>query len=472
MNPLAVTAEQHVAAAPETVFALFGAGAGAGWVFDATCDQVSVGAVVTLRVPFGNPVELLGRISRLDPPHRIELVHDLPWRGRVRLLLDADGAGTRVRLVADVDAAGLEWLMRRHGHPVEDPGPSGAHVLGLLTSKSGSGSVFAAATEYAATLAVEEVNADGGVHGRPLRLVVGDDATQPWIGAAEARRLVRAGARAVLVTTTSATFARTAAVLRHSGVLLVQTLMNEGGLGDELRFQLGERPLAQLRAACGPVMRSAAGRRWFLAGNAYVWPRMVHGEARRVLGEQAATIVGERFAPLGTGEFGPLIERIERSGADVVLSSFVGADLVAFERQCHAMGLRRKVRTLALTLDEPTRERIGDAAAEGMWGVSGYFTDLPGARNQAFLRRYRARYGRFAPPLSSIGESAYEGVHLYVAAARRASSTDPAEVARELLSARVPLPRGVVALDGPEGAPQQLHLAEARPGGFALYPTG
>ncbi|MGD9529557.1 MAG: ABC transporter substrate-binding protein, partial [Pseudonocardia sp.] len=204
----------------------------------------------------------------------------------------------------------------------------------------------------------------------------------------------------------------------------------------------------------------------------YVWPRVVHSVARQVLGEQGATIVGEAFAPLGTSEFGPLIERILQSGADVVLSSFVGADLVAFERQCHAMGLRRRARSLALTLDEPTRERIGDAAAAGMWGVSGYFADLPGTRNAEFVRRYRERYGPFAPPMSSIAESAYDGVLLYAAAARRSPSADPAAVARELRSVRVQLPRGVVRLDGPECAPQALHVAEAVPGGFALHLTG
>ncbi|MGQ0576828.1 MAG: ABC transporter substrate-binding protein [Pseudonocardia sp.] len=472
MGRLAVTAEQHVAAAPETVFALFGAGAGAGWVFDAACDHVAVGAVVTLRAPFGEPVEVLGRVRRVDPPHRIELVHDLPWRGRIRLRFDPDGTGTRVRLVADLDEAGLGWLMRRHGHDVPDPEPGGAHVLGLLTSKSGPGSVFAVATEYAAAMAVDEVNADGGVGGRSLRLVVGDDATQPVVGAAEAWRLVRAGSRAILATTTSATFAAVAAALRDSGVLLVQTLMNEGGLGGELRVQLGERPIGQLRTACGPVMRHARGRRWFLAGNDYVWPRVVHGAARRVLADEAGTVVGESFAPLGTREFAPLVERILGSGADVVLSSFVGADLVAFERQCHAMGVRDRARTLALALDEPTRERIGDAAAEGMWGVAGYFADLPGAENEGFVRRYRERYGQFAPPLSSFAESAYGGVHLYAAAARRSAGADPRDVARELRSVRLRLPRGVLELDGPETVHQPLYLAQATRGGFAVSPAG
>ncbi|WP_214366678.1 substrate-binding protein [Pseudonocardia sp. H11422] len=482
MVGLALSAEQRVDAPPAAVFALFGAGAGAGWVFDAACDRVAVGAVVTLHAPLGGPdaapVQILGRISAVRAPSRIEIVHDLPWRGRLRLLFDEDcvpaetAARTRVRLIADLDDAGLAWLMRRRGFRVSDDPDRGHHAVGLLISKSGPGSVFAAATENLAAMAVEEINTDGGIRGRPLRLVVGDDATEPEVGAAEAWRLVRAGCRAIMATTTSATFARVAEELSGAGVLLVHSLMNEGGLGGELRVQLGERPESQLRAAVGSMMSAAGGPRWFLAGNDYCWPQVVHTAARRVVAEHDGTVAGERFAALGSRDFTPLIESILASRADVVLSSFVGADLVAFERQCHAMGVRERCRTLALALDEPTRERIGDTASTGMWGVSGYFEQLPGEVNAEFLSRYRRAYGPFAPPVSSISESAYESLHLYVAAVRRAREDDPRAVAREMRGGRYDFPRGTVTVAGPETVEQRLFLAEATSDGLVVSHPG
>ncbi|GAA3087574.1 hypothetical protein GCM10010464_59310 [Pseudonocardia yunnanensis] len=476
MSRLALTAEQHVDAPPEAVFALFGAGAGAGWVFDAVCDRVAVGAVVTLQAPmFGvaaGPVEILGRISKVRAPSRIEIRHDQPWRGRLRVHADPDGTGTRVRLIADLDDAGLHWLMRRRGFSVPDGAPEGTHPVGLLTSKSGSASVFASGTENLAAMAVDEINAEGGVDGRPMRLVVGDDATDPRLGTIEAWRLVHAGCRVIMASTTSATFSRAADELRDSGVLMVQPVMNEGGSSGALRVQLGERPESQLRAAARPIMQVAGGRRWFLAGNDYVWPQVVHSTARRVLAEDGGTVVGETFAPLGTRDFAPLIEDVLNSGADVILSSFVGADLVHFERQCHAMGVRDRCRSLALALDEPTRERIGDDAAAGMWGVSGYFEELPGDVNAAFLQRYRSTYGPFAPPVSSITESVYEAIHLYAKAVRRAGADDPAGTARELRRSRDDFPRGEVAVVGPETVRQRMFVAEATRGGFLVNLPG
>jgi branched-chain amino acid transport system substrate-binding protein len=470
---LALAAEQTVMASPETVFGLFGAGAGAGWVFDAVCDRLEVGAVVSMRAPLGGlagdgDVEILGRIAAMLPPRAIVVAHDLPWQGRVRCLFDADpGGGTRVRLIAELDTEGLRWLMRRRGWAVPDELPADSHPVGLLTSKSGPGSVFAAATENLARMAVEEINADGGICGHPVRLVIGDDATDAEVGAAEARRLVRSGCHVIMATTTSATFAR---VAREVGgrVLLVHTLMNEGGRGGELLFQLGERPHDQLRAAVGPLMRSVGGRHWFLVGNDYCWPRIVHSCARREISRRSGVVVGQGFVKLGSLDFGPLIERILVSRADLILSAFVGADAVAFERQCHAMGLRDRCRTLALALDEPTRERIGDRAAAGLWAVSGYFAGLAGDANAGFLARYRSCFGRWAPPVSSISESAYEALHLYAAAARRAGDVAPRSVARQLLGQARRFPRGRVTLTGPETVRQQLHLAEATSGGFKL----
>src|SRR3712207_2931137 len=134
MDGLALSAEQRVDAPPAAVFALFGTGAGAGWVFDAACERLAVGTAVTLHAPLGGPgggrVSVLGRITAVRPGSRIEIRHDQPWRGRLRLLFDPDGPGTRVRLIADLDGAGLEWLMRLRGHPLRDaPRPAG-HAIG------------------------------------------------------------------------------------------------------------------------------------------------------------------------------------------------------------------------------------------------------------------------------------------------------------------------------------------------------
>ncbi|MFR9805360.1 hypothetical protein ACL02T_24205 [Pseudonocardia sp. RS010] len=120
MGTVAVSAEEFAAVPPEAVFDRFGGSTGAGWLFDATCDRIAVGSVVTLRVPLGGagPVDVLGRISALRRPTSLTVSHDQPWRGRIRLRLAPAPGGTRIRLHAEIDRRGLEWLMRRQGLPV------------------------------------------------------------------------------------------------------------------------------------------------------------------------------------------------------------------------------------------------------------------------------------------------------------------------------------------------------------------
>ncbi|OLT12913.1 ABC transporter substrate-binding protein [Pseudonocardia sp. CNS-139] len=470
MGTLAVTAEDSAAVPPEIVFDQFGRVGEGGWLFGAACDRVALGSVVTLRAPIGGgpPVDILGRISGLRRPRLISITHDQPWRGRIRLRFAPVPAGTRIRLDAELDEQGLGWLLRRRGYPVPLYPASGPRI-GLLTSRSGTGSFFAAAAGNVATLAVEEINAEGGIEGGPVELLHADDATDPGTGVIEALRLARAGCRTIFLMTTSATYDAVAAALAGQDVLVVLTNMNEGGGESRLRVRLGERPATQLTRAAGPLMRTVGGRRWFLAGNDYVWPRAVNSVARSVLPPSGAVLVGERYAPLGARDFTPLIEDIAASDADIVLNTFVGADSAAFERQSHAMGLRDRTVSLGPAMDEATLERIGADASNGIYGVAGYFQHLQTDRNGTLLERYRSRFGRWAPPLSSLSESAFEAIVVWAIAARRARSTEPGRVADEIWRGRFELPRGTITAGGDQ---QQLHLASARTPPSRRCPTG
>ena len=117
---------------------------------------------------------------------------------------------------------------------------------------------------------------------------------------------------------------------------------------------------------------------------------------------------------------------------------------------------------LGPAMDEATLERIGFEASEGIHGVSGYFQHLQTERNGTLLQRYRERFGRWAPPLSSLSESMFEAIHVWAAAARQVRTTDPTPVADEMRHGRFEVPRGTIALDGRHHVEQPLHLATAR----------
>jgi urea transport system substrate-binding protein len=475
MSLVLLVDETVVDASPEAVFDLFGQRSDAGWLFGAECETLDVGSVLRFRLPLragggiGTELEATGRVMCAERGRRIVIAHETPWRGRLTCVLTPSDEGTRVRLVAEVDDEGFDWLMRRQGFDVEEEVDPRTEPVGLLVSQSGSASVFSAASENAARLAVEEVNSEGGLRGRPLRLVVADDATDPASGAIAMTRLVEGdGCCVVFANVTSATFRAVQPVAERAGVLLIYPLVNEGGRTGDGVFRLGERPADQLRSSIPWLMRMTGGRRWFLAGNDYCWPKATNRCARRVIGASRGVVVGERYERLGSRRFDAVLEAIERSGAELVVSTFVGADEVAFEQRCHEAGIRERCQTLALALDENTREHVGSAAGDGLWTVFGYFQQLATRANRDFLHRYHTRFGLHAPPVSSLSESVYEAVHLYAAAARAARSRDPLDAGRALSGRSFDGPRGRVVIRNPGDVSQQMFLAQAAPGGFRI----
>ena len=474
MADVLFTAEVVVPAPRSAAFASFGGGPQASWFFDAVVDDLRPGALVRLSLPMGSTgiaVDGTARVQRIVPGQRIVLLHEAPWRGRVVIEFEPDDAGTRVRLVTSVSDTSLAPLARMLGADldlVEDPDEDVVRI-GLLTSYSGSAGVFGRAVENCARLAVNEINSENGANGVPLRLVVGDDATNPDTGLRELKRMhLRHHVDMVIAVHTSATLDAVRPYARRVGLPYFYTPVNEGGKPAGRLFRWGEVPDEQLRQAVPAMMREHGSRGWYVIGNDYVWPRAVGACARRTVEAEGGRLLGERYVPLSTRAFDETLEAIEASGAELVVNSLVGGDAAAFERQLYAAGMRQRVRSFGALLDEATREHIGDEAARGMWSVLGYFMDLPTRENRLFLDRYRAAYGPYAPPVSSVTESVYEGIHLFARAAAAAGTIEPTSLVGALPGISFTGPRGEVTVTGDGRLRQPLYLAEAVFGGFRI----
>lgn len=470
-----VTVESLASVPLVEAFGLFGRPHSSSWLFGARCEAVAAGTAVSMRLPLDPgsghyDVELLGRIRAVRPYSRIVVEHDQPWRGRIAMSFQAAGAGsTRVRVRADVTPAGVEWLMHRRGIVLPVPAPTNDVRIGVLTSKSGPGAVYAMAAEYLADLAVEEVNGNGGIGGRRMELLVADDATDPAFAAAQATRLARSGCRAIFACTTSSSFAAVCRAVGHEGILLVHPVINEGGqVPSNSAVRFGERPGSQVAALAPALMRQAGGRRWFMVGQEYSWSYGAHVAARQALGRVNGTVIGEAYTPLGTTDFARIIERITAAKPDIIMSSLVGSDEVAFQRQCASAGLRQSAKALSLVMDESTYEHVGAVAAKGVVTALGYFQDTPVVGNTDLLRRYRARYGPWAPPISSLSETVYEAVIQY-ASAIHSDPDSHAGVHRRALLDTCGVHRRGTAIGARDLLSQHLYLAEASTDGLQVF---
>lgn len=333
-------------------------------------------------------------------------------------------------------------------------------LVALVIPLRGPAGIFGPACELSAQLAVEELNAAGGILDREVRLVVVDSGAEPRQVADEVTGLVALGAvDAVVGWHTSAVRQALAPRIAHR-VPYIYTAQYEGGEDTPGVFLTGETDIQQLAPAMRLLAEATGVRRWCTVGSDYVWPRVTAHTARRFARECRGSVVDELFIPLDTEEYGPVMRRIEAGGADAVLMLLLGDDAVRFNRAFTAAGLHQRCVRLSTHMDENLLLATGAEAAEGLWATAGYFDSLMTSESLSFSHRYARRFGYEAPVAGSLGESCFEGILLLGAlAAHRGSLTVP----------NSPGPEETISYEGPRGAlrlrgnhlEQRLYLARA-----------
>lgn len=332
--------------------------------------------------------------------------------------------------------------------------------IALLVPLSGSAGIFGPSSELCARLAVEEINASGGLLDRPVRLVVVDGSGQPQDVADGVEELVTGGVIDAVVGWHISAVRRAVAPRLSMRVPYVYTALYEGGETTPGVFLVGETPDQQVFPALRWLAEERGLRRWAIVGNDYVWPRRTAAAARRYADHIGGEICDETFVPLGSGRFTTTIGRLLASRAEGVLMLLVGEDAARFNRAFADVGLDESCCRLSPLVDENTLLASGVDATANLCAAAAYFETLATPQGLAFGARYVGRFGADAPVLNSPAESCYEGLMLLSALVRSAQSLDAAALSRVA---------GRVEYDGPRGGlhlhrrhlQQPVYLAEA-----------
>jgi urea transport system substrate-binding protein len=311
-----------------------------------------------------------------------------------------------------------------------------------------------------AELAAEEINADGGLLARELRLEPIDGAGAPSAVADRVVSAVAAG-RVEVLAGWHLSHVRRAILSRLDDTPYLYSALYEGGERGRGLLLLGETPEQQLAPAVDWFRRERGVRRWAVVGDDYLWPRGSLRAFRRFAHDGHVEIVDEMLVPLGTRHYGRVLSRLRGSRAQAVLLLLVGQDAVHFNRAFAASAEVAGMLRFSPLMDENMLLASGASATDDLYAAAGYFNTLatPGALD--LVGRYTRRFGPDAPVLNSMGESCYEAVRLLGVLARDAGSLD----AQRLLAAG----DGTVGYDGPRGAvhlrgrhlAQEVYLARA-----------
>jgi urea transport system substrate-binding protein len=337
-------------------------------------------------------------------------------------------------------------------------------VIAVPVGLSGVNSVVAPAVVQSGQLAVEEINAKGGVLGRKLELVPLDDESGP-AGAVKAfNTAIRQNkADSIITMETSAARNAGAPIAERSKTLFIYTSFYEGRACGKYLFVNAWVPEQVVPPLIQFMTEEKKVKKWFAVGSDYAFGRGMIDAAKKTIKGVGGTIVGEEYQPLQQSDWTAIISKIRAANPEgIIYSTSGGGPNIDFMKQFKAAGLKMPVGSLSI--DELTAEAGGNAA-EGVFYTGDYFTGLDNAENKKFLDAMKKKFGSNLKTPNSLSEPEYDGIYAYAMAVEKAGTTDVDKLIQVLPTIVFKGPRGQVQMNKEHHAPLPVYLAEVQADG-------
>lgn len=319
--------------------------------------------------------------------------------------------------------------------------------LGILHSLTGTFAIAEAAMVEAEKLAIEEINAAGGVMGHEIVPYVEDGASEAPVFAEKAKVLLRRDNVAAIIGCYSSALRKAVlpAVNQAKGLLYYPTYYE--GQEIDKRCLYTSQEATQSVIAAVTWMAQEKGKKFFLVGSNYIYPVTCNKIAKPTIDKLGGTVVGEEYVPLGHTEFSSIINKIKAANPDCIYSTVVGGSNVAFYKQLRAAGLDgSKITLLSTVVSENEVEGIGKDNAVGYYACMGYFQSIDSPINQKFVKAIKDKYGAdrvVGDPM----QCGYNSVYLWKNAVEKAQSFAPDDVLKASQGLTIEAPEGTLRFD-------------------------
>ncbi len=337
-------------------------------------------------------------------------------------------------------------------------------VIAVPVGLSGVNSVVAPAVVQSAELAVEELNAKGGIMGRPVKLMPLDDESGP-AGAVKAFNTAIRQHKADVIITMETSAARNAGapIADRGKTLFIYTSFYEGRACGKYLYVNAWVPEQIVSPLVKFMTNEKKVKKWFVLGSDYAFGRGLIEPAKKMITQLGGTILGEEYQPLQQSDWTAIISKIRAANPDgIMYATSGGGPNIDFMKQFKAAGLKMPVGSLSI--DELTAEQGGNAA-EGVYYTADYFTSIDNAENKTFLEAMKKKFGANLKTPNSLSEPEYDGIHAYAMAVEKAKSTDADKVAAVLPTIVFKGPRGAVQMNKEHHAPLPVYLAQVQADG-------
>jgi branched-chain amino acid transport system substrate-binding protein len=355
------------------------------------------------------------------------------------------------------------------------PTPIGDSIkVGVVADQTGPLSFVGLANANVARMVVGDINAQGGLLGRPLELYLEDSATDDTVAADRAAKLVEHDQVDVVL---GGIYSSTRQAIKRSAVVEGKTLyiypeQYEGQECDPLVFCTGPVPAQQIDPFIPWLMRTTGARIFYLPSADYIWPHVLNARVREVAEANGGEIVGEEYHPLDHVDYRETVERITASGADVVFNTIVPPGVTPFFEQLYESGFTKRGGRLVCTyFDENFLNMVPADHVEGLYSCLDYYQAVGDPFSRDLLATYDGLYpgdAKFTGGGACSG--LYRGLRLWAAAVTEAGSLAQDDVIGALDHARIAEgPGGPAAMvPGQHHVRMNMYIAQARNGRFEI----
>jgi urea transport system substrate-binding protein len=330
----------------------------------------------------------------------------------------------------------------------------GAHAedgpikLGCIEDNSGVLDIYGKPIVMANALAVEEINAAGGLLGRKIELKQYDSQSDIALYTKYAQQLVREDkVDAAHAGITSASREAIRQTFRRGNTLYFYNILYEGGVCDRNCFVTGTTPAQAVEPIIDYAMKKWGPKVYVLAAD-YNYGQITAKWVAHYVEERKGTTLATNFFPLDVSDFGSTIAKIQDAAPNFVVAALVGGAHMSFFRQWAASGMNKKIPLTSTTFGVGNEHlALSPAEGDGILIAGNYSPELDTPANKKFLAAWAKKYGD-AKVVHELAVSQYQGIMLWAEAVRKAGTLDRDALIKTLETGlKIEGPAGTVAVD-------------------------
>jgi branched-chain amino acid transport system substrate-binding protein len=345
--------------------------------------------------------------------------------------------------------------------------------VGVIADQTGPLSFAGIANANVARMVAGDINARGGLLGRPIQLIVEDSATIDSVAEAKAVKLVEHDNVDLII---GGIYSSTRQAIKGPAIkgrkLYIYPEQYEGQDYDPLLFCTGPVPAQQVDPFIPWLMQHTGARKFYLPSADYIWPHTMNRKVREIVSANGGSMVGEEYFPPEHEDYRQTVEKIVASGAEVVFNTTVPPGVAPFLAQLHESGFVARGGHIVCTyFDENFLNMVPAAHVEGLYSCLDYYRGVGDVFSADLLKEYDRLFpGTAAFTAGSACTGMYRGLKLWEAAVREAGSLKQADVIRALDHARIAEGPGGGAemVPGEHHVRMNMYIAQARNGSFKV----